>query len=77
MKFSFLRNLIKGFQNNKEVISMFRRKRKTNPLIFTISAIGVGALAYYVTKEAMEKEESTNGDMMKEALLAELGNIDL
>ncbi|MGG3799449.1 hypothetical protein [Metabacillus fastidiosus] len=56
---------------------MFRRKRKTNPLIFTISAIGVGALAYYVTKEAMEKEESTNGDMMKEALLAELGNIDL
>lgn len=57
---------------------MFRKKRKNNPLLFTISAIGAGALAYYMTKEAMQKDDHTNNDELVNEMIAEgLGKIDL
>ncbi|MBZ5751916.1 MULTISPECIES: hypothetical protein [Metabacillus] len=39
---------------------MFKKKQKRNPFLFTVSMIGVGAAAYYLTKEATQGEDRDN-----------------
>ncbi|MCM3160892.1 MULTISPECIES: hypothetical protein [Bacillaceae] len=36
---------------------MFNKKRKRNPVLFMASMLGVGAAAYYLTKEATQGED--------------------
>lgn len=36
---------------------MFNMKRKRNPVLFMASMLGVGAAAYYLTKEATQGED--------------------
>lgn len=36
---------------------MFNKRRKRNPVLFMASVIGVGAAAYYLTKEASQGED--------------------
>jgi hypothetical protein len=39
---------------------MFNMKRRRNPFLFTASLLGVGAAAYYLTKEATQGEDRDN-----------------
>lgn len=39
---------------------MFNKKRRSNPLLFTASLLGMGAAAYYLTKEATQGEDRVN-----------------
>ncbi|MFC0271971.1 hypothetical protein ACFFIX_10960 [Metabacillus herbersteinensis] len=60
---------------------MFNKKRKNNnPFIFTISALGIGAAAYYLTKEARQSQdldEANNPAPADIASILQAGNIDL
>ena len=49
-------------QINSEILTtrgdhMFNKKRKRNTLLLTASMLGVGATAYYLTKEAVQGED--------------------
>jgi hypothetical protein len=39
---------------------MFNKKRKSNSFMFTASLLGAGAAAYYLTKEAIQGEDSNS-----------------
>ncbi|WP_226670594.1 hypothetical protein [Metabacillus litoralis] len=41
---------------------MFNKKRKRNTLLLTASMLGVGATAYYLTKEAMQGEDRDSSE---------------
>lgn len=43
--------------NNRGDEMYNKNRKKNNPFIFTISALGVGAAAYYLTKEAMQSQD--------------------
>ncbi|QGQ44672.1 hypothetical protein [Metabacillus sediminilitoris] len=40
---------------------MFNKKRKGKSFLFTVSMLGAGAAAYYLTKEATQGEDRNNG----------------
>ncbi|MGM7719582.1 hypothetical protein [uncultured Metabacillus sp.] len=39
---------------------MFNKRRRRNPFLFTVSMLGAGAAAFYLTKEARQGQDRDN-----------------